>query len=96
MGTHVTVLPGSAFPRAGQTIWAGSAASGEAGMAWDWVEIGPGVVAMADPLAVITNLRVLGDEGEVLTAYDAARWLNHLVHRLPWQDAVGRALSTRH
>lgn len=90
------VLPGGQGRSSGQTFWAGAGASGEAGIAWDWVEIGPGVVAIADPLSVITNMRVLGREGEVLTAYDAARWLNGLVHALPWQSEVERALATYH
>ena len=36
-------------------------------MAWDWIQIARGVVAMADPMAVVTNLRLVGSEGEVLT-----------------------------
>jgi len=81
---------------AGQTIWAGTVSGVEAGMAWDWVEIAHGIVAMADPMSVITNLRIIGDEGEVLTAVEAARFLNGLVHALPWQDEVERALQTFH
>jgi hypothetical protein len=38
-------------------------------------------------------LRIIGDEGSVLTAMQAARFLNGLVHALPWQDEVGRALA---
>ena len=63
-------------------------------MAWDWVQIGDGIVAMADPMAVVTNLRLLGPEGEVLTAYEAARHLNEIVHALPWQSEVERALHS--
>lgn len=94
LGTRVTC--GGHGRVAGQTLWAGCIAGGDAGMAWDWVEISRGIVAMADPMSVITNLRILGDEGEVLTATEAALFLNGLVHRLPWQDEVGRALQTRH
>ena len=80
----------------GQTIWAGTLAGSDAGMAWDWVEIADGIVAMADPMSVVTNLRIVGDEGEVLTSTEAARFLNGIVHALPWQDEVGRALATCH
>jgi hypothetical protein len=82
-------------PAAGQTVWAATAAAGEAGMAWDWVQIARGVVAMADPMSVITNLRLLGSAGEVLTAHEAACFLNELVRGLPWQREVQRALSAR-
>lgn len=77
---------------AGQTVWGGSADDGEAGVAWDWVQISRGVVAMADPMSVVSNLRLLGDQGEVLTAMESVRYLNELVRVLPWQTEVERAL----
>lgn len=77
----------------GQTLWAGSSADGEAGVAWDWIEITQGVVAMADPMSVVTNLRLVSHCGEVLTAWQAAKFLNELVHALPWQNEVARALG---
>ena len=67
---------------------------GEAGLAWDWVEISHGVVAMADPMGVVTNLRLVGEHGEVLTYHQAALHINRLVRQLPWQDEVWRALRT--
>lgn len=96
LSTHV--MPGSASRNrlAGQTIWAGRLDGAEAGVAWDWVEIANGIVAMADPLSVVTNLRIVGGEGEVLTAIESARFLNSIVHALPWQDEVGRALGSCH
>jgi len=81
---------------AGQTLWGGNSGSGQAGVAWDWVQISQGVVAMSDPLSVISNLHLLGDEGEVLTSWQAARYLNQMVHALPWQGEVARALRASH
>jgi hypothetical protein len=77
----------------GQTLWIGPAADGEAGVAWDWVLVERGIVAMADPMSVITNLRLIGPAGEVLTAFEAALHLNRLVHDLPWQHEVCRLLA---
>ena len=96
LSTRVT-LPGDRISRtAGQTIWGGPAEDGEAGVAWDWVQISGDVVAMADPMSVVTNLRLVGQEGEVLTALESARFLNELVHALPWQSEVQRALHVGH
>ncbi len=92
LGTRVTLGVETQGLPAGQTVWAASAADGEAGMAWDWVQIARGVVAIADPLSVITNVRLVGEEGEVLTALESARFLNELVRALPWQLEVQRAL----
>lgn len=79
-------------PPAGQTLWAAHGDDGDAGMAWDWVQIARGVVAIADPMSVVTNLRIVGDGGEVLTATESALVLNQWVHALPWQSEVQRAL----
>jgi hypothetical protein len=96
LSTSVT-LPGDRKSRtAGQTIWGGSSESGEAGVAWDWVQISGDVVAMADPMSVVTNLRLIGREGEVLTALEAARFLNEIVYALPWRSGVQRALHVGH
>jgi hypothetical protein len=79
---------------AGQTVWAAPLDDGEeVGIAWDWVQLPRGVVALADPMSVVSNLRVMGPDGGVLTAWQAARHLNHLVHGLPWQREVSRALG---
>jgi hypothetical protein len=51
------------------------------------------VVAIADPMSLVTNVRLIGEEGEVLTAQQSARFLNELVRTLPWQQEVHRALS---
>lgn len=92
LGTHVASAGDPLFPTSGQTLWAGHADDGEAGMAWDWIQIARGVVAIADPMSVITNLRLVNGGGEVLTANEAARFLNEFVRALPWQHEVQRAL----
>ena len=87
LSTRVT-LPGDRMSRtAGQTIWGGQSDDGEAGVAWDWVQICGDVVAMADPMSVVTNLRLIGEEGEVLTALESAR--------LPQRNRAYPALADR-
>ncbi len=77
----------------GQTLWGDPDGESAAGLAWDWIELAQGVVAMADPMAVITNVRLLGPSGEVMTSIEAAPHLTELVHALPWQSEVQRALD---
>jgi hypothetical protein len=95
LGTHVSPGGGQTGCMAGQTVWTAHAEEGEAGMAWDWVELAHGVVALADPLSVVTNVRLVNAEGEVLTALQAARFINEMVRALPWQQEVERALRRR-
>ena len=47
---------------------------------------------MADPMALVTNLQLLDSHGEVLPSLRAALRLNEIVHLLPWQSEVQRAL----
>jgi hypothetical protein len=92
LGTRVT-NPGDQVSRvSGQTIWATSAANGQAGMAWDWIQLSAGVVAMADPLSVVTNLRLVNPDGDALSPLESMRHLNEVVHALPWQGEVERVL----
>jgi len=93
LGTHVTTVGNPVAPSSGQTLWGDAEGDATAGLAWDWVELAQGIVAMADPMAVITNVRLLGPGGEVLTSVEAAPHLNEMVHALPWQDEVNRALQ---
>ena len=94
LGTQVTCHSDTSCRNVGQTIWAWRGNEGDVGMAWDWVQLHCGVVAMADPMAVVTNLRLVSDDGEVLSAYESARHFNAIVHGLPWQLAVERVLTT--
>ena len=93
LGTHVSARFDSSWPNLGQTVWGGRAGDSSAGISWDWIEIAAGVIAVADPMTLVTNLCLLGPEGEVMTAHEAAPHLNRIVHRLQWQSEVRRALD---
>lgn len=93
LGTRVT-NPGDQISRtAGQTFWAVASDGGDAGVAWDWIHLSRGVVAMADPLSVVSNLRFVDPEGIVLNPMASVLRLNELVQTLPWQDEVERLLQ---
>lgn len=92
LGTHVLKADPGAGACTGQTLWAETTGERSAGVAWDWVELRGGVVAIADPLGLITNLTLLDAHGEALSQHAAAVHLNQLVHSLPWQTEVCRAL----
>jgi hypothetical protein len=80
-------------PPAGQTLWGETDDERTAAVAWDWVEIGDGIVAMADPLGLISNLRFLNASGDPLPQEETAMRLHQMVHGLPWQSEVRRALN---
>jgi hypothetical protein len=92
LSTRIVYSGDHGIPITGQTLWAQHLDDGEAGLAWDWVEVAQGVVAMADPMGVATNLRLLGASGQVLAAHEAAMYICRWVRKIPWQDEVWRAL----
>lgn len=92
LGTRVLRAGHTDGPCTGQTLWGETSADPVAGVAWDWVEVQDGVVAMADPLGVVTNLRLLDARGMALNEFQVAVHLNGLVHSLPWQSEVQRAI----
>lgn len=94
LSTWVTSSRRGYEPCSGNTVWGGFSNGGEARLAWDWVEIAEGVVAMADPMSLTTNLQLVTSDGQVLPATAAALHFNQFVRRLPWQDEVSRLLRT--
>ena len=91
LGTSVLTQRDRSTPCSGQTVWGAPSTECSAGVAWDWIELRQGVVALADPFGLITNIRLLDAEGHELSATQAVVRLNELVHTLPWQNEVQRA-----
>ena len=92
LGTRVLTFGDADGPCSGQTLWGDHSEQRAAGVAWDWVELRQGVVAMSDPMGLVTNLRLIDAQGEVLSHTQIALHLHHLVHALPWQNEVTRVL----
>lgn len=92
LGTRVLSFGDDAGICSGQTLWGDANERQTAGVAWDWVQLQQGVVAMSDPLGLVTNLKLLDDDGEALTNMEVAVRLHQLVYDLPWQSEVERAL----
>jgi hypothetical protein len=94
LGTRVLHTGDGMHPPSGQTLWGQTDDVQAAGVAWDWVEIRDGVVAMSDPLGLVTNVKFLNSDGEALTEREVAVRLQQIVHQLPWQNEVRRALDS--
>jgi hypothetical protein len=93
LGTSVLPDAGEGGASVGQTLWGEASGSCSAGVAWDWVQIQQGVFALADPMGLVTNLQFLDSRGEALAPFEMVAHLNEIVHALPWQTEVCRALS---
>jgi hypothetical protein len=83
------INPGSSGElRSGQVLWACRTPIGEAGLAWDWTEVRRNVIAISDPMHVLSNLRFVDGHGVELPATDCLLELNNLVACLRWQELV--------
>lgn len=67
----------------GFTLWR----SGEVHLGWDWVTHGEILLLLA-PMNIVTNTKVLGNDGCTLADREQILILNAIVHQLPWQDTV--------
>ena len=88
MSTQVRQESRGAQPLVGSTVWLGSIAGQHAGLAWEWVELRPGVLMLADPNSITTNLCMVDVTGRRQDELASSVSLNRLLHQLPWQEAV--------
>jgi hypothetical protein len=95
LGTRVLTYGDDEYPSCGQTLWGDPAGEVSVGIAWDWVQIQEGVVAMADPFDLSSNVCLLNEKGAPLSGRERTVRLNELIHSLPWQNEVYRMLSLR-
>jgi hypothetical protein len=76
------------FGNYGQVLWAGEIEGRRFGIAWDWAEMFPHVVAMTDPMSIQSNMILLDDAGGVLADSVRVVRLNSAVHGLAWQHGL--------
>lgn len=72
----------------GDTVWAGVQGGREVALAWDWLELLPGVVCLLDPNSITTNARFIDQQDCYEEPLQAIISANRLVHMWPWQRAV--------
>ncbi len=91
MGTEVRTDLDDHGRAVGETVWAARLADDRLiGAAWEWVEVLPGVPAIRDPNGIISNLRLVDDEGQELEELQLIVGMNRIAHAMPWQQAVVR------
>ena len=93
VGTQVRDDGSSSGFRAGDTVWVAQDEQWQAGLAWEWVEVRPGIVMLADPNSIITNLQFVDGANQHVYGLAKTTAVNRLVHGLPWQQSVCARLS---
>jgi hypothetical protein len=82
--------------KVGATVWVSTIPRLRVAVAWEWVEVSAGVLVVADPNNVISNLRLIrpmmGMES-MSPSTQRVVLLNAIVRALPWQSEI--SVSTR-
>jgi hypothetical protein len=79
------------LPRHGQVLWGTEVDGRMVGVAWDWSEVKRNIVAMADPMRVVTNLTLVANDGSPLEQCERLVFLNNAIHDMVWQSDVVQA-----
>lgn len=72
----------------GQLLWGGRSQQGDVALAWDWVELPQRVIALADPMQVLSNIQLELEDGSWMNERHRILWLNDLIAALPWQAGL--------
>lgn len=99
VATRMQHLGTTAYPRddapqlwAGQTTWAWQERGMCHAVGWDWIEMQRGVIVLADPMALITNVEFASHEQGEKGERQRILLLNSIVYLLPWQEQVRSGL----
>lgn len=97
MGTEVRPDLDELGRAVGETVWAARLADDQLiGVAWEWVEVLPGVPAIRDPNGIISNLRLLAQDGAEMEELRAIVGMNRLAHAIAWQQTVMHGARAMH
>jgi hypothetical protein len=77
--------------RHGQVLWGTEVNGRMVGLAWDWSEVRKDIVAMADPMRVLSNLTLVTRDGAPMPHHERVLYLNNAIHDLGWQHGLYRA-----
>lgn len=81
--------------RQGQVLWGTRMAGRQVGIAWDWAEVRGNVVALADPMQVLSNMVIVDDVGAVMEKSNALLYLNGVIHNVDWQSHLCEMTHTQ-
>jgi hypothetical protein len=93
--TACSASPGAEMVRYGQVLWASRTLHGDIAVAWDWVELPEKIIAMADPMQILSNVQLKLDDGSWMNERHRILWLNDLLGALPWQAELAAPGSRR-
>lgn len=95
LGTSVHPVTRYSEPRQGQALWGTETNGRWIGIAWDWMEARDNVVAIADPMNVLSNVLIVDQRGAPLDDSLRLACLNQAIHETNWQAQVASTYRAR-
>ena len=95
IGRSVQVHDARSGLRSGQDVWAVECEGEPIQIAWEWTEIRPQVVALFDPMSILSNVSLIDGKGHALARSKRMLHLNNVIHRLGWQETLGLRHTNR-
>lgn len=89
----VSVRDATPAHRKGEVLWGTDVSGRGVGIAWEWGEATDGIVAMVDPLTILSNVKLVTDDGLAICPDELLLRLNGAVNSLRWQSAAVRAAT---
>lgn len=74
--------------RSGQTVWGVERDGRWVGVAFEWAEMTNHVVALSDPMQVLSNVMLVEADGESVGERARIVHLNTAIHELDWQQQI--------
>lgn len=87
VGSSVQVDNARAGLRCGQEVWS-TIDERPIQIAWEWTEIQPDVVALFDPMNILSNVALIDGDGHALARSRRMLHLNQVVHQLDWRTPL--------
>ena len=72
----------------GSTVWGCDYMGKQLGLTWEWIEVKPRVVALGDPMVLLSNVELMSDEEDAVEQGDRLLALHRVIYALPWQKQV--------
>jgi hypothetical protein len=88
LGTSVHADDAAHGLQYGQVLWGLERGSDRIGLAWEWAEVREHLVALADPMKVLSNLQIRRADGSLMPEAERLLHLNGAIHAWRWQEQV--------
>ena len=88
LGASVSPQAGPTGPARGQVLWGTLDSEQPIGIAWDWAEMREEVLALSDPMGVLSNVMLVDEDGASIDDSLRTVYLNTAIHEFGWQQQV--------